>query len=201
MSVTGRELRESLNGGSKSESSENLVLYGAIAGVILIAAIVFVTIGLMSTPAETLIADEDSAFEQVDTGSMNTASFAQNLSDSAEVLKDYNETLAKLRMCSYGKDRKKFESIITAYEKRNAAAVASWKPQKSKMYQKLEAGEAGDIEMMLYARGGGLQRDVMAELAMTDVALGTRVERQTPAQCMKLSGDVRMKKFDIEARK
>ena len=103
-------------------------------------------------------------------------------------------------MCARGDDQKKFEGIISAFEKRNAEAVASWKPKKSKMHNKMISGEVSDTDMLLYSAGGGLQRDMMAELAMTEVYTGTRYEKLSDPQCMKLSGDVRMNKFDIETR-
>ena len=203
MGASGRELRETLNGGSKSES-ENLVLYGAIAGVIMLAAIIFVVAGLMTQDKTVAYADADSSVEReaadFSIDKMNTAEFSQSLKDASSVMAEYNSTLAKLRMCSRGKDHKKFKSIIAAYEKRNAAAVASWQPKRSKMYDKMLSGKASDLDMVLYARGGGLQKDVLAEIAMTDAVLSTNFERMDAPKCMKFSGDVRMKKFDIEPR-
>ena len=197
MSVSGRELRESLNGGSKSES-ENLILYGAIAGVILIAAIIFVVVGLMNTPEEPQFAEtETNAFAEVE---MRSASYSDDLAKSTEVLKEYQSALAKISMCSYGKHRKKFTEIKAAYVKRNAAAVASWEPSRSKMYEKMVSGEANDVEMMLYATTGGMQKDVMADLTQTMAILDVQYEQMSEPQCQKFSGDVRMKKYDIEAR-
>lgn len=197
MSVSGRDLRESLNGGSKSES-ENLIVYGAIAGVVLLAAIIFVVVGLMSTHSEPKIAEIKP--ERLIETQLPTASYAEDLAQAADVKREYNQTLAKISMCGHGKDRKKFEEIRSAYEKRNAAAIASWEPRRSKVYDKMMSGNASDIDIMLHASTGGMQKDVMADLTQTMALLDVDYERMTPAQCMKFSGDVRMKKFDIEPR-
>ena len=197
MSVSGRELRESLNGAPNKEA-DNLILYGAIAGVILIAAIVFVTVGLMNSPAEPRFADSEPETSLM-TG-MNTATLPVDLEKSTEVTKAYHSTLAKIRTCGHGKNRKKFEQIRVAYEKRNAAALASWEPRRSKMYDKMMSGDASDVEIMLYAGTGSMQKEVMTDIAQSMAMMDVQYERMTEPQCMKFSGDVRMKKFDIEAR-
>ncbi len=202
MSVSGRELRESLNNGGASSDSNNLIMYGAIAGLILIAAIVFVVVGLMNTPEQPRFAEiENEQLAQFDVQSeMNTASFPEDLAKSTEVQKAYRSTLAKISMCGYGKHRKKFDEIRKAYEKRNAAALASWEPRRSKMYDKMMSGEASDVDVMLYATTGGMQKDVMTDIAQSMAVMDVQYERMSEPQCQKFSGDVRMKKFDIEPR-
>ena len=197
MSVSGRELRESLNGGAKAES-DNLVMYGAIAGIILLAAIGFVIVGLMTTPDKPQYSEVNSnSLPQVE---MNSANFSDDLAQSTDVKKAYQTTLMKIQMCSYGKNRKKFKEIKAAYEKRNAAALASWEPRRSKMYNKMMSGEASDVDMMLYATTGGMQKDVMTDLTQSMAMLDVQYEQMSEPQCQKFSGDVRMKKFDIEPR-
>ena len=196
MSVTGRELRESLNGGSKTESSENLVLYGAIAGVILIGAIVFVTIGLMSGPGSSaaVVAESDIQSAVEDTPTVDISEMRR------EEMSKYNQTKNNIQSCMRSRDaRKKFKEIEAGYERRNAKAVASWDKQRSQMLQKIENGTASSAEIALWQMNGGAQKDIMNELS-EQLSMTGSFEMLTSDECLKFGSDVRMKKYDIKAR-
>lgn len=195
MSMSGRDLRESLNGGSSNES-ENLVLYGTIAGVILLAAIVFVVVGLMSGSGSSTAAPVDT-----DAHIQSAQASIEDYDDTRiEEMSKYNQTINNIKSCMRSKnERKKFKEIEAGYERRNAQAVASWKRSRSKMLEKVENGTATDIDLTLWAASGAAQRDVMSELS-DQLAMTGSFEMLSSDECLKFGSDVRMKKYDIKAR-
>lgn len=200
---SGNDLRAALNGTTTAgDENNNLVFYGILAGIILLAVVAFVVIGLSKDQTKTDFAETPVDVRQPAPieARMNAASLSDYDRQRIEQMKIYNQTLADIQMCKRLRgERKKFEEIKAGYEKRNAEAVASWKRPSSKILQKLENGDANSMDIAMWQASGAAQRDIMNELSDT-IAMTSSFERLDEAQCMKLSGDVRMRKFDIEAR-
>jgi len=221
MSISGRELRETLNANAGSESN-NLMFYSVLAGIFFIAIVAYVIIGLTGQEKDVRLAENApqmhaaeidrssplSPEEQMEAAIKNSPqgqivmAHTKRLAESPRIqnVQVYHATMGKLRSCIHvSNNDARMRRALSSYEKRNKEAAESWSSRDKQMLDRMQKTGKADLETTLWAMNGGMANAALDNMAQFN-AFGFDDDGMTYTDCNKIVAQANRKELDIDPR-